>query len=44
MKRVLTALVIALAAVACVYFTRFEFEFSQPVEQGEYHFRFKFRK
>ncbi len=44
MKKVLTVLIAALAAVACVYLTRFEFEFSQPRGNGEYQFRFKLRK
>ena len=44
MKRVFTALVIALAAVACVYLSRFEFAFSRPPENGEYHFRLKFSR
>lgn len=44
MKKLLMTAVIAAAAVLCAYLVRFEFEFTDPTEHGNFVYKFKYRK
>ncbi|WP_279221773.1 hypothetical protein [Acutalibacter sp. 1XD8-33] len=44
MKKLLTVLIISSAAVLCAWLVRFEFEFTQPTEHGNFVYKFRYRK